>query len=170
MVVAGEGPSLLGRSWLKSLRLDWQQIGKIALEGAAALNALLDRHKAAFKDDLGTVTTHKAGLQVRPEAFNTKPRTVPFAIKDAIGAELDRLESEGILEKVSHSDWAAPIVAVPKKDGNFRICGDYKVTVNLVLDVDQYPLPKPEDLFCYASRRTKVLKIWIYRKLTNSFC
>ena len=27
------------------------------------------------------------------------------------------------MERVMHSDWATPIV--PKKDGNFRISGDY---------------------------------------------
>ena len=64
-----------------------------------------------------------------------------------IRADLDRLEAEGILEKVSHSNEAAPIVAVPKKDSTFRICGEYKVTVNQALDVDQYPLPKPSDVF-----------------------
>ena len=60
---------------------------------------------------------------------------------------MDRLEAEGILQKVDHSEWAAPIVPVPKKDGSHRICGDYKVTVNPVLDIDQYSLPKPTDLF-----------------------
>lgn len=38
----------------------------------------------------------------------------------AIGEGLDQLEADGILEKINHSNWAAPIVAVPKKDG---ICG-----------------------------------------------
>ena len=49
------------------------------------------------------------------------------------------MEQQGIIEKVDHSEWAVPIVAVPKKDGTFCICGDYKVTVNQALAVNQYP-------------------------------
>ena len=61
-------------------------------------------------------------------------------------APLNRLEHAGVVERVTSSDWEAPIVLVTKKDGRMWICGDYKVTVNLVLDVDQYPLPKPDEL------------------------
>ena len=97
---------------------------------------------------MGTIEKEKATLLVRPDWTPKffKPRPVPYAIRDAVGSQLDKLEAEGVLEKVSHSDWAAPIVVVPKQDSSYRLCGDYKVTVNQALDVDQYPLPKPEDL------------------------
>ena len=65
-----------------------------------------------------------------------RPRSVPFALKKAVEEELDRMERAGVIEKVDHSEWAAPIVVVSKKDGRVRLCGDYKVTVNPFLDVD----------------------------------
>ena len=69
-------------------------------------------------------------------------------MKSRVEEALDQLEADGVLEKVTHSDWAALIVTVPKRDGSIRVvCGDYKVTVNPVLDVDKYPLPRPEDIF-----------------------
>ena len=84
---------------------------------------------------------------------------MPFALKEALEKELSRLEQLGILQKVNHSDWAAPIVVVPKGDGCLRVCGNYEVTINLVLAVDKYPLPKPDDLMAQLAGGQKFSKL-----------
>ena len=149
VVIAGDGPSLLGRNWLNRIVLNWKKVFAVRTLRLESLNKLMQRHKALFSEGLGTIEPYRATLYIQPGAKPRffKPRSVPFAIRDALGSELDRLQQQGILVKTSTSDWAAPIVAVPKKDGKFRICGDYKVTINQALNVKQYPLPKPEELF-----------------------
>ena len=119
IVVEGNGPTLLGRNWLKYLKLDWPQILHVA--AASQLDKLLREYGEIFKDELGTLKTFKATRSVKPGAAPKffRPRSVPFAIRDAVGKELDRLEAVSILEKVSYSEWAAPIVTVPKKDGTW---------------------------------------------------
>ena len=71
---------------------------------------------------------------------------MPYALKGPIEEELERLEREGIIEPVKYSDWASPVVPVPKPDGSIRLCDDYKTTLNPQLEVDQFPVPTPEDL------------------------
>ena len=44
---------------------------------------------------------------------------MPYALRDAIERDLERLESLGVIEKVSYSDWAAPIMPIPKPDGSY---------------------------------------------------
>ena len=88
-----------------------------------------------------------------------RPRPIPFALREPVEQELNRLEQEGILKKVVHSNWAAPIVPVPKKDGKIGICGDYKVTINQAIDVDQYPLPWPVDLFATLAKGKSFSKL-----------
>ena len=149
-VTRQEGPCLLGREWLTSIRLDWKMIGLAAMDAnQTRLHEMLKHYDEVFQDEVGTMKNIKAKLKLKENATPKfhRPRTVPFALKEAVEQELNRLEEKGILQKVNYSDWAAPIVPVPKKDGKVRVCGDYKVTVNQSLDVDQYPLPKPEDLF-----------------------
>ena len=65
-----------------------------------------------------------------------------------VEAELERLETECILKLVHIANWAAPIVPVIKDDKkSVRICGDFKLTVNKVSQLDKYPIPKICDLF-----------------------
>ncbi|PIK48902.1 hypothetical protein BSL78_14237 [Apostichopus japonicus] len=69
-------------------------------------------------------------------------------MRNKVEAELDRLQSEGIITPIQFADWAAPIVPILKADqSSIRICGDYKVSVNKASKLDQYPIPKIEDLF-----------------------
>ena len=43
-------------------------------------------------------------------------------------------------------------MAVLKSDkSSVRICGDFKVTVNPVVKLDKYPIPKIEDLFVHLA-------------------
>ena len=147
-VVKGSGVNLLGRDWLKHIRLDWKTVAQTVNSVGACYQRLLEKYSDVFNGELGTLKSTKAKLQLKPQAMPKfcKPRPVPFALKGALERELARLEGLGILRKVDHSDWAAPVVVVPKGDGCLRVCGDYKITINPVLVVDQYPLPKPEDL------------------------
>ena len=151
VVIQGSGPSLLGRNWLHHIRLDWQSIKQLKMSDE--LETLLEKYKEVFSSTLGTMNNFTAKLRLKTDAQPKffRPRPVPFSLKNKIEEELQRLEAAGIISKVSHSQWAAPIVAVPKKDGKLRLCGDYKVTLNPSLQVEQYPLPKPEDLFATLS-------------------
>lgn len=60
---------------------------------------------------------------------------------------MNRLITLGILETVEDSSYATPILPVLRADENIRICGDYSVTLNKVLFMDNYPLPRFEELF-----------------------
>jgi hypothetical protein len=51
------------------------------------------------------------------------------------------------------------IVPIVKDDKSIRICADYKVTVNQAAKLDNYPIPKAEDLFATLSGEEKFIKL-----------
>ena len=51
------------------------------------------------------------------------------------------------MKKVEWSEWASTVVIVPKPDGSVRICSDYKVSINKVVEDTPYPLPTADDIF-----------------------
>ena len=76
---------------------------KVEQTSSATLQSLLKKHEEIFKDELGTVTSCKAKLQIRSDAQPKfcKARSVPFALKETIEQELDCLEASGIIKKGS---------------------------------------------------------------------
>ena len=148
-IVDSEGPSLFGRDWLRRIRLDWQSIGWIRQMGKQGLDGVLNKYVELFQDGLGKVTGIKTQLRIKADAVPKfyKPRSVPFALRIGIAEEIEKLEKQGVLKKIDYSDWASPIVPVRRPNGDIRICGDYKVTVNQYIEVPEHPIPKPEDLF-----------------------
>ena len=85
-------------------------------------------------------------LKIEANAKFYKARSVPFALKSKVEAELADLQSKGIISPVKHSTWAAPIVPVLKKNGKVRICGNYKLTINQAAPTKMYSLPLIEEL------------------------
>ena len=72
------------------------------------------------------------------------PRTVPFAYRDKLKAELEILETQGIIAPVTYpTEWCAPIVVTPKKDSdNIRMCVDLS-HLNKYVKRERYQSPTP---------------------------
>ena len=84
---------------------------------------------------------------------------MPYALLEKEENELYRLKREGIIEPTQLFEWVAPIVPVLNRDGQVRICDDYKHTINHATKVDQYPLPRIEDLFASVVQRNNFIKL-----------
>ena len=170
-VVQNKGPVLMGRDWLHKLRLDWKTIKLLkssdpshrnpGMTTQEKLKNLLDTYAEVFEDKLGTFKSAKARITLKEgsQPQFRKARQVPYSLRPKVEEELKRLQSEGILSKVEWSDWATPIVPVPKQDGSVRICGDFKGTINPTLQAEQYPLPRIEDIFAHLAGGKKFSKI-----------
>ena len=95
-VVQGSGLTLLGRDWLSCIQLDWTSIRVVALDMATP-GHLIKKYQDVFEPGSGRVTQLKAHLSLKEqvEPRFCKPRPVPFAIRNRVGKELDRLEESG---------------------------------------------------------------------------
>ncbi|UYV72275.1 K02A2.6-like [Cordylochernes scorpioides] len=142
---------LLGRNWIRILKADWPNcVFDICnnINVISNLELFLEVYKRVFEDKDLPIQGIKGSISLRP---NAKPkffkfRPVPFSIKEKIDKELDRLEKSQIIEKVNASDWSTPLVTVIKSNGELRLCGDFKNTLNNCIEDEKYPLPTIETM------------------------
>ncbi|KAL3111881.1 hypothetical protein niasHT_015079 [Heterodera trifolii] len=141
-----------GCLWIVGWHQSQNQLSDQSLQRRDAekkINQLKQEFTNVFKNELGLCTKVKAHLELKTDAqpIYRKARPVPYNAKDAVDGELDRWEKMGVIGKVEHTEWAAPILVVKKADGSARLCIDYSTGLNNALKDHQHPLPLPEDIF-----------------------
>ncbi|KAJ0172395.1 hypothetical protein K1T71_001098 [Dendrolimus kikuchii] len=162
-IIKGGARPLLGREWMRALKISQIRLNEISEDGY--VSQLRSEYPEVFSDKLGTCK-QKIRLQVTDhEPVYVRARPVPLALRGRVEAELDRLQADGTIYRVDYSEYGTPIVPVVKSNGDIRICGDYKITINPKLKRDFYPLPRIEELFAALSGGEKFTKI----DLTHAF-
>ncbi|XP_036150440.1 uncharacterized protein K02A2.6-like [Monomorium pharaonis] len=154
-VLPGSGPMLMGRKWLAEFGMWPLQIKNVRNSKINKLNVqnvkneLAEKYTEFFSDSPGKYNKSKSKIYLKENArpIALKCRSVAYALRSLIENELKRLEKLGHLEPVEISEWATPIVPVFKSNGNIRICGDFKTTLNKFILADKYPLHTIDDIF-----------------------
>ncbi|XP_060810186.1 uncharacterized protein LOC132904273 [Amyelois transitella] len=98
--------------------------------------------------------THRIKVNESQEPIASPPYRMSEIRKKALREELDKLLRADIIEECE-SAWASNVVLVPKKDGSFKFCVDYR-KLNAVTEPDRYPLPRIEDVL-HAAKSTKYM-------------
>lgn len=81
----------------------------------------------------------------------SSPRRLSYLEKKVVNETVDELLNNNII-RPSNSPYAFPIVLVKKKNGNIRLCVDYRPLNKLIIR-DNYPLPLIEDCLDYLSEK-----------------
>jgi transposase InsO family protein len=113
------------------------------------LLAVLKKHTELFAKteyDMGNCTLGEHHIDTGdavPIACN--PHRLPVHQREMLREELNDLLKSDVIEE-STSPWAAPCLYVPKKDGSYRLCMDFR-RLNAVIRPYVYPLPRIDDIF-----------------------
>ena len=128
-------------------RLVEENGGDISADEKEQLLTLLGQYAdvfAASESDLGRTGNLKHEIHTGDAApVRQAVRRMPPQRRQEVQELLSRMLKDDVIQP-SSSPWAAPIVLVRKKNGNFRFCVDYR-RLNEVTRKDAYPLPRIDD-------------------------
>ncbi|KAK4299891.1 hypothetical protein Pmani_027874 [Petrolisthes manimaculis] len=139
-------------------------------EKAEDIRCLLRKFQEVFQDvpQRCVVASHDVVLLKDSTPIKQAPYRVNPTKREVIRQEVKFLIDHGLAEP-SSSEWASPCLLVPKPDGTYRMCTDYR-RVNLVSRSDSYPLPTIQgilDDFGTSTYLTKLDLLKGYYQLKN---
>ena len=114
------------------------------------LQELLKQYQDIFPEQLpkGKPPKRTVEFEIKTEEGATPPNKPPYRLSpkehEELQAQIDDLLAQGHI-RPSTSPYGAPVLFVPKKDGRWRMCVDYRA-LNRQTIRDRYPLPRIDDL------------------------
>jgi hypothetical protein len=127
------------------------------------LDGLLTSFADIFSDVPGKTALVKHSIVLKP---NSRPvRMHPYRVNpvkaELMRTELDLMLKLGVIEECN-SEFASPVVMIPKLDGSIRFCCDYK-RLNDITQPDAFPLPRIDDLIDKIGKAKYMTKIDLSR-------
>ncbi|XP_040077841.1 uncharacterized protein K02A2.6-like [Ixodes scapularis] len=111
--------NLLGRIWVRALKLDLNNLFVALVKTEKSLKTLLTRYAVPFRNELGRCTKIKAQLHFKENVIPQfiRPRPLPFALREAAESDLKKRVANSVLTPVETAQSATPIVIVLKTSG-----------------------------------------------------
>ncbi|MCO5607805.1 hypothetical protein L7F22_062006 [Adiantum nelumboides] len=119
-------------------------------EERQAYLTMLEGYPKLFIDDYDQIV----GVSMMQHHINLKDGAKPVVQwlrrlgvvqQNALLSKLRKLLNVGFIYLVEDSEWVSPIVVTPKKNGKWRVCGDYK-PLNVATKRDHFPLPFQDEI------------------------
>jgi len=131
------------------LTLFKENLNSMDREASEKLSALLKQFSDIFskdKFDIGCAVEVEHEIDTgTSNPIVCLPRRVPLGVEDKVDELVTQLLEHNII-RPSQSPWNAPIVVVRKKDGDIRMCVDYR-KLNSVTQRPIFPIPEAQHLF-----------------------
>ncbi len=156
-VVDVPGPAVVGLPTCDALRLvtincDLQSVSQATPSAEAStvpINSVEDL-KSAYPTQFDTIGNfeHSAKLHLKDDAepFIDPPRKTSIHMRDRIKAELESMEQQGVIRRITeHTDWCSSITYSVKKNNTLRICLDPQ-KLNQALKRCPHKIPTVEEL------------------------
>ncbi|VDP78247.1 unnamed protein product [Echinostoma caproni] len=119
---------------------DWKDVDKANpeksifkfLHTVPNVHTQLQRLIVKCSNNSGGMNVQPAKLEVDGQPIFMKRRVIPYGQREDVLKAIEKMERDVITTRVTSSAWATPIVVAIKSDGKSpRICGDYRLTLNL---------------------------------------